>query len=109
LTEAAEGEAAVIGAQRRAAPRLPAIRRYVDAGNAASAIPCDTLDHKRPSDANILACNDIGDDRIDDHLGDRLVSVGHLRGEVLDQREAVGRNAIRGLDPEVVEGLADRV
>src|SRR5208337_5238394 len=35
--------------------------------------------------------------------------LGHLRDKMLDDREAVGRNPIGRLDPEVVEWLAERV
>src|SRR6266704_3008374 len=89
--------------------RISSIVCVAPARLVARAIPRDALDHKGSSGPNILPCSDVGDDRVDDHLGDRLVGVGHLRGEVLDQGEAVGWNAIPGLDPEVVEGLADRV
>src|SRR5882672_3618614 len=75
LAEAAERKPAVVGAESRAAPRATTVGRHIDSGDSASAVPGDTLDVECAADGDLLSGSDVGDDRIDDHLGDRLVGV----------------------------------
>src|ERR1700682_1603869 len=100
---------AVIGTEARAPPGPAGGAGDLDARDAAPAVPRHAPDVERAPDGNLLARRDVGDDRIDNHLRDRLVCVSHLRREVFDDRESVGRNAIGSLDPEIVEWLAYRV
>src|SRR5450755_1254039 len=60
----AEGEAAIILSERRGAPALATVLRYLDTRDAVAAIPGDTLDLERLSHRRLHAVGDVGHERI---------------------------------------------
>src|ERR1700720_1358003 len=105
----AKREAPVVLSERGGAPALSPVLRYLDPRNAVAAVPGNTLDFEWLPPGGPHTVGDVGHDRIDDHFGGRRIDVGLLGDESIDDRKLPARNAIRGLDPEALEGLGHSV